>query len=114
MIGQEGSPIEIAKQEIGPCYSRWADDCFELSSKQLQERGLYANCEQLIQAKEMSSAEDWNSYINEIPYCDGYFAYDRMPDGRGEGTGRKKTKDNTALAVGAGVAVVVLGLLAIA
>lgn len=124
MLGQEDvtaeNAIEVVKQEVGPCWSRWADDCLDMSNEALRERGLFADCERLIAASIVATDQDWD-YVRNMRFCEGYFDYDRMPDGRGEGTGpseqpttKKKSGNNTALAVGAGVAVLALGLMAIA
>lgn len=123
-LGQEAvttaNAIEVAKQEIGPCYSRWADDCLSKTEESLREHGLFARCQRLIQAMDAATVEDWNDYIEgpEAPFCEGYYDYSRMPNGYGQGTGtskpKKKSSSNAALAVGASVAVIGLALAAIA
>ncbi len=89
-VGQTASAetaLEVARQELGPCWSRWADDCMEFSDDFLKEEGLYADCERFIESSQQADDATWDAYIDALPYCEGFFDYDRMPYGRGHKSG---------------------------
>lgn len=88
-LGQQLSAEQAAQivvDEVGPCWSRWADDCMEMRDDVLQEHGLYADCQRLIDASNELSDEQWYGVINQLPYCEGFFDYARMPDAGGHPT----------------------------
>lgn len=120
-LGQELSAEQAAQivvDEIGPCWSRWADDCMDLSDEFLRERGLYPDCERLIGASEALTSDEWYGVVDQLPYCDRFFDYANMPEGGGhpqasaESTIGKATTSSIvtgAVAVGMMVLGIVIG-----
>lgn len=76
--------IEVARGEIGPCYSRRVDDCLSYSDDVLRAHGLFDGCKRLNEARDAADVDAWKTLMGEVPYCEGYFAYERpeAPKGR--------------------------------
>lgn len=67
--------IEVARQEMGGCYSRFADDCLSYTPENLAKHGLTERCARLTEAMRVSNDDKWATFIDEVPYCPGYFDY---------------------------------------
>lgn len=66
--------IELATAEI-PCYSRLVDDCLSYNDENQKVFGLATRCQRINELVAAADETEWQTFIDALPYCEGYFDY---------------------------------------
>ena len=108
--GPPSSPaLDRMSELVGPCWSRMVEDCFDASDEELRKAGRLEACREFSEAADQVPVELYGPWVNELPYCEGYFDY-TTPGSQPLHMEQRAGTRKTAILVGGGVAVLAAGV----